>query len=62
MDLIIAFGLGAITAAIVIYLFIMLPDMKSAFNHGYDSGFLDGLDCRENIQHRGSKKDEDNSL
>lgn len=62
MDLIIAFGLGAITAGIVIYLFIMLPDMKSAFNHGYDSGFLDGLDCRENIQHRGNKKDADTSL
>lgn len=50
MNLILAFGLGAVTAGIVIYLFIMLPDMKSTFNRGYDSGFLDGLDCRDNIR------------
>lgn len=61
MDLIIAFGLGAVTAGIVIYLFIILPDMKSAFNRGYDNGFLDGLDCRDNIR-RGDKKDADSSL
>lgn len=61
MDLIIAFGLGAVTAGIVLYLFIVLPDMKTAFNRGYDNGFLDGLDCRDNI-HRRDNENADSSI
>lgn len=56
MEIILAFGFGMVTATISLYFVMCRPDERETYQCGYDAGYLDAMQDRE------EKEDADSSI